>query len=137
MMWMKLRSKYRPVPSNNDTLSCGCLLHGGKIEKSRFFEAICPVRIRLGKSGRLMPSPDQDYHKQSGSDLGIWDMAFSSTFGGPRLGQAGPISPIHFSPREHCHIIGNYFQHHTSDFPSTASPAEICTTGLITTGGVT
>jgi len=27
--------------------------------------------------------------------------------------------------------------YHTSDFPSTASPAEICTTGLITTGGVT
>ena len=30
-----------------------------------------------------MPSPDQDYHKQSGSDFGIWDMAFSSTFRGP------------------------------------------------------
>jgi len=58
---------------------------GEKFEKSRFFEAISPVRIRLGKSGRLMPSPDQDYHKQSGSDLGIWDMAFSSTFGGPRV----------------------------------------------------
>jgi len=41
------------------------------------------------------------------------------------------------SPREHCHIIGNYFRLHTPDFPSTASPAEICTTGLITTGGVT
>jgi len=54
-----------------------------KLENFRFFEAISPVRIRLENSGCLVPSPDQDYHKQSGSDFGIWDMAFSSTFRGP------------------------------------------------------
>ena len=61
-----------------------------KLENFRFFEAICPVRIRLENSGCLMPSPDQAYHKQSGSDFGIWDMAFSSTFRGPALDPALP-----------------------------------------------
>ena len=62
-----------------------------KLENFRFFEAISPVRIRLENSGCLMPSPDQDYHKQSGSDFGIWDMAFSSTFRGP-AGVRGRLS---------------------------------------------